>query len=625
MTDMLHIARSGILASRTALAVTAQNVANVGTEGYRRRDLSSVTAAGGQTTPQTQPTGGQGVVLTEVRRAFDQLVADRARMAISSQAAGVAHLGVAEALEARLIPGANGLDGSMRSFFDNMQKLASSPADITIRATALNSAEALARDFAETAAAWTQLRRDTVAQAGQVTSHAQGLLHDLHQLNTQIAQLGDRQTAGHHPLADRRDALLTELARQLPVSVSISAGGRSEIRLASEAGPLLLDRSGPARLSVTAPDQLTLHVTSPEGTEREARMLSAGRLGGLAMGVGAIDMARQEFDQLARNLTDSLNALHRTGVDLTGQGGADLFRSDGWTVTPAAANAGRMQVSTHLTSTSDLQGPVELIFDAGANAWLARDSDGALLASGRERLILPGGTVDLAGTAQDGDRITLAPVTGRAADLRLAISDPRAFAASADLTVAPVPSNTGVAQLQISRPVGMSRPDALDLVVTDAATGEVELRDVLQDRLVAAGTLGADGRVTLAGLDLHLAGASGNGDRFTIRPAAAASGNGDAAQAMAALRRDENGNGSGLLEQLARFQGDLGTRAAAAQRASDTAQARLESVEREDAALGAVNLDAEAARMVELQQSYQASAQALSVARSLFDTLLRMI
>ena len=47
--------------------------------------------------------------------------------------------------------------------------------------------------------------------------------------------------------------------------------------------------------------------------------------------------------------------------------------------------------------------------------------------------------------------------------------------------------------------------------------------------------------------------------------------------------------------------------------------------ERADAAQGAVDLDREAARLLELQQAYQASAQIMTVAKDLFDTLLRSI
>jgi len=38
--------------------------------------------------------------------------------------------------------------------------------------------------------------------------------------------------------------------------------------------------------------------------------------------------------------------------------------------------------------------------------------------------------------------------------------------------------------------------------------------------------------------------------------------------------------------------------------------------------LSGVNLDEEAANLIKFQQAYQASAQSISVARSLFDTLI---
>jgi flagellar hook-associated protein 1 FlgK len=63
---------------------------------------------------------------------------------------------------------------------------------------------------------------------------------------------------------------------------------------------------------------------------------------------------------------------------------------------------------------------------------------------------------------------------------------------------------------------------------------------------------------------------------------------------------------------------------AGATRAVATATASAEAAERAQAAIGAVDLDVEAARLLELQQAYQASAQTISIARDLFDTILRL-
>jgi flagellar hook-associated protein 1 len=595
MTDILHIARSGVLASRAALAVTAENVANVGTDGYRRRDVATVAAAGAQATALSLPTGGQGVSVVEVRRAFDNLVAERGRNAASAQAAAVAQQGVAESLELQFVPGDNGLDGTMRGFFDALSRLAASPADTSTRAIVLDQAGALANHVADTASSMAQLRQQSVAQAALVATESEGILNGLHQLNVQMAQMGQFQPAGNHPLADRRDALLTELARNLPISVTLSVEGRAEIRLGSDAGPQLLDSKGPSRLDISAPDRLTLHITTPDGATRETRLLTSGKMGGLSMGIGALDMAQQELDQLTRTMVAGLNQIHRSGVDLAGDAGQDLFQMQGWTAAAAPANGGQVQVQTTLTAPQSLTGPVTLVYDDSLSEWQARDADDQVLATGRERLVLSGVTVDLAGTARNGDRITLNPVTGRAIDLRLVLSDPRALAPSADMIAGPVDGNGGVAKLQVSRQPDIPRPDALDIVVTDASAGLIELRNPVDDTVLATGAFGLDGRVSVLGLDLQFAGAALTGDRFTLRPTQAASGNGDVAQALAALRRADSGAaGFGALDELSQFQGAIGTRAAATQRASATAQARLDSAEREQAALGAVNLDVEA-------------------------------
>ena len=50
-----------------------------------------------------------------------------------------------------------------------------------------------------------------------------------------------------------------------------------------------------------------------------------------------------------------------------------------------------------------------------------------------------------------------------------------------------------------------------------------------------------------------------------------------------------------------------------------------DTIRRADAEQGAVDLDAEAARMLELQQNYQAAAQVMTVAQEMFDTLLNSL
>ncbi|MGZ3217050.1 FlgK family flagellar hook-associated protein [Paracoccus sp. T5] len=446
MSNILDIGRSGILAYRTALATTAENIANVHTEGYRRRDVATVSATGAQSTPTTLPTGGQGVTTADVRRAFDALVADRARRASGGQAAAEAHLSGAQAIETLMIPGDDGIDGTLRNFFDSLSRLAASPTDATTRTLVLQQGQALTTSVSGLAREMEVLRRDILGESAEQVRNAQRMLEGLAQLSRPLSEMPQGDSGGHS-LADRRDALLDQLARILPISVTLNGSGQALVRLGGETGPVLLDRGRTANLSVSAPDLLTLHVDAADGTTHQTRLLPSGSLGGMSRAMGALDMARSELDAFAREMTSAMNRVHRGGVDLRGLPGGDLFAIDGWRAQPAASNAGRVQVTLTNLSAAAARLPIELVFDGAEGLWRARDAAGAELGRGRDQLLLDGVLVDLAGTARDGDRIALTPVTGRAADLRLALTDPAALAAASAFASAAAPSNLGSASL----------------------------------------------------------------------------------------------------------------------------------------------------------------------------------
>lgn len=536
-------------------------------------------------------------------------------------------MGGAMAIETLMIPGDDGLDGTMRALFDRLSDLSGNPTDSVTRALVLRAGEAVADGVAGLGVNLAGLRDDMLAEAGGVAKSAAALLTDLAEVSRSMAGVaapGAVAADATHPLADRRDALLSKLADQVPISVSLSDDGRPTVRLGSAGGPVLMDRTGVAALSVSAEDALTLTVVSPDGSLRDNRLLASGRIGGLSRSIAALDQTQRQVDAFARDFVSTINAVHREGVDLRGEPGGDLFRLDGWRAEAAPANRGAVQVD--LTPTDGgAAGDVTLIYDGGAALWRAYDTEGAEIGSGAQTLALPGVTADIAGVARDGDRIALKSVTGHAVDLRLALSDPSALAAAAPIFTAAAPANKGVARLALTTEAAdlPSVTGPLRVVVTDAEGGGISLTDPETGAELASGTLDGAGRVSLGGFDLVLTGSAVDGDSFSLIPAAALSGNAQIAQRLAALQEGEGGS-PGLSRRLAQVMGDVGVRAAATERARDTALARAEAAERELAAIGAVDLDAEAARLLELQQGYQANAQAMSVARSLFDALLQM-
>ena len=84
MASLIDIGKSAINAQRQALNVTGQNIANVNTDGYHRRDASMLEVSGAQSAlASISGQLGLGVQIGEVRRAFDAYLVQSANSAES--------------------------------------------------------------------------------------------------------------------------------------------------------------------------------------------------------------------------------------------------------------------------------------------------------------------------------------------------------------------------------------------------------------------------------------------------------------------------------------------------------------------------------------------------------------
>ena len=94
------------------------------------------------------------------------------------------------------------------------------------------------------------------------------------------------------------------------------------------------------------------------------------------------------------------------------------------------------------------------------------------------------------------------------------------------------------------------------------------------------------------------------------------------ATALLALRDATITGGRTPTDAWADTLADVGVRVQSAQTSSTISQAVAQQTESQRADKAGVNLDEEAARLIQYQQSYQAAAKVLQVAQSLFQQLL---
>jgi flagellar hook-associated protein 1 FlgK len=126
------------------------------------------------------------------------------------------------------------------------------------------------------------------------------------------------------------------------------------------------------------------------------------------------------------------------------------------------------------------------------------------------------------------------------------------------------------------------------------------------------------------GFTLTMTGVPGDGDSVNVDPTpagAVASNNGNA-RALLALRDAVLVDGESATDRWSHSLAEVGVRVQSVQASSDIATAVAAQVEQSRSSQAGVNLDEEAARLIQFQQSYQAAAKVLQIAQSVFQTLL---
>ena len=99
--------------------------------------------------------------------------------------------------------------------------------------------------------------------------------------------------------------------------------------------------------------------------------------------------------------------------------------------------------------------------------------------------------------------------------------------------------------------------------------------------------------------------------------------NGGNATALMAMRDVAMFDGAAMSDGYAGLISQIGIRTQSANYSAEVSTNLATNAEKDRTGIAGVNLDEEAARLIQYQQSYQAAAKILQIAQSLFDTLLQ--
>ncbi len=627
MADMLGTGLSSLRAMRRALDTTAHNIANVSTAGYTRQRVDFETRK-----PEAYGTNwiGTGVNATAVRRVYDQFVSQQVRSSSSSLARLEAFAGQAERLDNLLGSTTNGLGTTLQSFTDAINEVATTPNSIAARQVLIAEANALTerlktydarlRDMSE------GIDTQLVSEAGEINTIAQGIAR----LNGDIAVAVQNTGQPPNDLLDQRDKLIDELSAK--IGVSVVAEGESTMNVFIGNGlPLVLGTTA-SQLTTTPdvmdPERLQLALQGPGGTVDISRSATGGTIGGLLdWRREMLDPARNELGRITLAVANQVNNQHREGMDLTGALGGTFFNVGAVGVNGATSNTGNAVVTATRTDVGALTDANYTLTRTATGYELRRADSGASVSftgtgAVGDPIVAEGLSIVVGAGVATGDQYLIRPTRDAVQGFNVAITDPARIAAAAPIRTSAAPANSGTGAISAGEVLDASNANLLttvNIVFTSATTYSVNGG---ADVAFSAGS-----NIDVNGWRVAISGTPATGDSFTIRNNAGAVGDNRNAFALADAMKSgviEGGTVS-VTSAIERMTGELGLATRAAQMSRDAESVINEADLATRDSISGVNLDEEAANMLRFQQAYAASAQIISVANSLFETLMNAV
>jgi flagellar hook-associated protein 1 len=332
LTQLMYTARDALSAQSYGLSVTGQNITNVNTPGYVRRDPLLETLALG-----TATTGS--VTVAGLRRASDLYIDRRELLARGSAAAASEHDRHLESVEAMFNDlGQTGMGSVLDGLFSSFSALAANPNDPTARASVLASAEAFATRANAMGDALAATRDDLLQQAQATAAQINERAASIAELNRRIQQ-AEAQGEDAADLKDRRNNLLLDLSQMVDVrtiegdngSIIVQAAGTTLVE-GVDSRPFVIDLASDGSLRLLS----SRDGTTSTGTE-VTQFLTGGRLAGIkeARDVDVFE-TQNKLDQLIFDVANVVNLQHAAGFGQDGVSGRNLFD-----ISPTADGAAR--------------------------------------------------------------------------------------------------------------------------------------------------------------------------------------------------------------------------------------------------------------------------------------------
>lgn len=657
MGGLLSVGTRALQANQVALQTAGNNIANVNTPGYSRQTVSMGTVAG-------QYTGagyiGKGVEVLTIKRELDAFLTTQSALAGATQAGDAARAGKLQQLQEIFAGGTNGLGAAVSDMLNAFSDVASAPSDLTARAVVLTRVDEAAS------------RMRTASQ--QLDDFQVGLTQELRQkidrindLATSIAGLNElvaRALGGGQPpndLLDRREQLVRDLNQYVQTTSIAADDGTLGIFVAGSQPLVLGNQASTVSLAADAfgvKNQKLAIVRNTQTTTLDENMLGGGEVSGLLrFQNGDLAEGRNLLGRFTLAVTGSMNEQHKLGLDLDGKAGGNLFSAIdiSTNVYPGTKNSGTTSITLTVSDRTQLvPSDYELNFSTPTAGSATRRSDGLITnftytpaaapaagtfeffnaASGLNDLsTLDGLSLNtVPGSAHiAGNSFLVSPYSTSASTIKSEFSSAKALAVASPVAARAGSANTGTLALEklATKAATIAPAVAFTVPVTLSfdGVGNFTRSDTGATAPFTSGMVISSVGTISPGWSITLKGAPKDLDTFQVlpQPATYRDTNSGNASAMMDLRDLKLFDGANLTDGYAALIAQVGIRTQSANYAAEVSGAIAANLETERTGVAGVNLDEEAAKLLQYQQAYQASAKMIQIAQGIFDTLIQTL
>ncbi|MBT2150669.1 flagellar hook-associated protein FlgK [Pseudoalteromonas sp. SCSIO 43095] len=661
--NLLNIANSGIRANSELLQTTSKNISNVNTEGYVRERTEFTTMIDNQV--------GRG----QTYRLLNEFAQKQLNRDTSNKSFFDQFVSEASRVDQIFSEKSNSLSTSINSMFNNVQEALNQPSSTVARSLVMSDAQNLVDQMDRLAGIVSEQKAVVNEQLEIFSEEANTLIESISSLNQEIAGVhGTRNEADASSAYNERDKAIRDLSELIDIETLDGPNGEKQVFMGS--GEAVVMQNGSFNLFSMRGDpdpnfkELRLDVNGGKAVplEVDASKLK-GKIGGLlAFRDDILVPAQNQIGQMGIALADSFNQQNRLGMDANGELGGDIFDIPTVSAFVYQANSGTANISATVEAGKGSELPASdfvITYTGNPNEVSIQpiDNKGEPLGTASLATIPPSGIIDSAaitsgesfglelnvtGAGNAGDQFQVKLNSGTAGNISLTTGRGEDIALASPIRTADGLDNTGTGSISPGNVTDVttgSFSNPLDLangpisIVKTANANEYQLTDgngtttftvtPPANNILAQAGAPYDGY----GFDFNIEGVPATGDSFTLEfnkggfddnrngLKLAELQNGDFVRQNVVSSSDADNHKTfnqayaGLVTDIGVVTGQAKTNGAAFDALAQQSEAWYES-------LSGVNLDEEAANLLRFQQSYAASAQVLSAARSIFDTLL---